>query len=146
MLTSHKLGRLTYRMLLVLALLHRKEVALPLKIFDSIISVQSMRLKQGGQPWKDNKTLNGGTYCSQIHTLPQSKHIRLGLCWFRGDVQIGVRDGLACFEGERVLWGISISITCPCYKANVGSLHPCKKGQPRPAELPSDVQPHTTCS
>jgi hypothetical protein len=76
-----------------------------------------MRLvEQGGQPWKDNKILNGGTYCSQIHTLLQSKHIRQGLYWFRGDVQIGVRDGLACFEVERVLWGTSISITCPCYK------------------------------
>lgn len=36
---------------------------------------------------------------------------------------------LACLEDESALWGTSISIMCPCYKAkvNVGSLNPCKK-------------------
>lgn len=44
-----------YCVLLVLALLHRKEVALSLKRFDSIISVQSMRLEQG-QPNRGKTT------------------------------------------------------------------------------------------
>lgn len=45
--------------------------------------------------------MNGGTYRSQIHKLLKSKHIRLGLCWFRGNVQIGIRDGLAGLLGRR---------------------------------------------